>query len=125
MMNSVKDVNLLYREENSALPPSSTEASDAQLYLLDVADGKAEVFVLNAGSLVFFYSCLNGQKQDMVLNSSLLAQLAAKKKYDRFNDTKIGTYFTPKLWDNLDGSCRTSSSVTNTSHVRRTSRSPK
>ena len=97
MMNSVRDVNLLEREEYSALSPSSTEASGALLYLLD---GKCEVFV-NAGSLIFFSSCVKGQQKQDILNSSLLAQLAANKKYDRFNDNENWYKFYSKVMGQL------------------------
>ncbi|XP_078371717.1 uncharacterized protein LOC144655353 [Oculina patagonica] len=42
--------------------------------------------LVDAGSLVSFTSELQGQQKEDVLNSTLLAQLAANKKYDRFDD---------------------------------------
>ena len=49
------------------------------------ADIKKEGFV-DAGSLVSFTSSLSGQQKSDVLNSTLLAQLASNKTYDRYND---------------------------------------
>lgn len=43
---------------------------------------------VNAGSLVSFVSGLTAQHKSDVLNSTLLAQLAANKKYDRYNQTR-------------------------------------
>lgn len=55
---------------------------------LDLPPGNKQQGYVNDGSLVSFTSNLKGlQKQD-VLNSSLLAQLAANKKYDRLEDSK-------------------------------------
>ena len=50
-------------------------------------DGKAEAFVCD-GSLTSFVADLSGQQKEDVLHSSLLAQLAANKKHDRFKDTE-------------------------------------
>lgn len=49
--------------------------------------GKKAGYV-DAGSLVSFVAGLSGQNQADVLNSTLLAQLAANKKFDREADTK-------------------------------------
>jgi len=48
---------------------------------------KSEGWV-DAGSLVSFTSQLTAQHKEDVLNSTLLAQLAADKKYDRFSQTE-------------------------------------
>ncbi len=50
-------------------------------------DGEASGYVAD-GSLVSFVSDVGTQAQQDVLNSTLLAQLAANKKYDRFEDTE-------------------------------------
>ena len=50
-------------------------------------DSKAQGLV-GAGSLVSFTRELSGQNKEDVLNSTLFAQLAATKKYDRCKDTK-------------------------------------
>lgn len=52
-----------------------------------VADQKSEAEV-DAGSLTSFTSELQGQQKEDVLNSTLLAQLAANKRYNRFDDTE-------------------------------------
>ena len=51
------------------------------------ADGKAEAYVCD-GSLASFVANVNGQQKEDDLHSSLLAQLAANKKHDRFKDTE-------------------------------------
>lgn len=48
--------------------------------------GKGQRYVSD-GSLVSFVSSLTGEQKQDVLDSSLLAQLAANKKYDRESDT--------------------------------------
>ena len=91
-MAAVKFVNELELEEHSgavlmkaasgrrlASAPSTAAAA--------VSDGKAQGFVDN-GSLVSFTSNVTGQNKKDVLYSTLLAQRAANKKHDRFNDTK-------------------------------------
>lgn len=44
--------------------------------------------LVDAGSLVSFTSHLNTQQKEDVLNSTMLAQLAANAKYDRFTQTE-------------------------------------
>lgn len=87
-MASVKFVRELELEEPSVLRSRSSTCTAAA-----VSDGKAQGLVDN-GSLVSFASNVMGQKKQDVLYSTLLAQLAANKKYDRFNYTEIGTSFT-------------------------------
>ncbi len=50
-------------------------------------DGKKSGYV-DDGSVVSFVAGVSAQNQSDVLNSTLLAQLAASKKYDRFKDTE-------------------------------------
>lgn len=61
---------------------------------------KAEGFV-DAGSLVSFTSQLNGQHKEDVLNSTLLAQLAANKKYDRYSQTEDWYKFYTDVMSNI------------------------
>ena len=63
-------------------------------------DGQAEGYVCN-GSLVSFVSNLTGQQKQDVLDSSLLAQLAANKKYDREKDTENWYKFYTKVMENV------------------------
>ena len=78
-MDSVRSLEL---DEYSALP-ASTEASAPLLPL----DDKARAYI-DAGSLVIFSSSFTGQQKNDVLYSSLLAQLAANKRYERFKEAK-------------------------------------
>ena len=77
-MDSVRFIRSLELTEYSGLPSPK---------LVTLPDGKAQALV-DAGSLVSFTSNLKGQQKEDVLNSSLLAQLAANKRYDRFNDSE-------------------------------------
>lgn len=81
-MASVKFVRELELEEPSVLRSRSSTRTAAA-----VSDGKAQGLVDN-GSLVSFASNVTGQKKQDVLYSTLLAQMAANKAYDRFNDTE-------------------------------------
>ena len=63
-------------------------------------DGQAEGYVCN-GSLVSFVSNLTGQQKQDILDSSLLAQLAASKKYDREKDTENWYKFYTKVMENV------------------------
>ncbi|MDK2123372.1 hypothetical protein [Parachitinimonas caeni] len=56
---------------------------------LRVAQGEDAGAAVAAGSLVSFVSGLTEQHKNDVLNSTLLAQLAASKAYDRFKQTKL------------------------------------
>lgn len=82
-MYLVRNISSMELEEVTTLP-SSTEASVPSLL---PPDNKAQAYV-NAGSLVIFSSRLTGQQKQDVLFSSLLAQLAANKKHDRFTDAE-------------------------------------
>ena len=81
-------------------PRARTEASSVPFFL----DGKAEAYV-GAGSLVFFSPRLNGQLKQDVIYSSLLAQLAANKKHNRFNEIDDWYTFYSKIMINLDMGC--------------------
>ena len=76
-MDSVETVNQLELEERFVLPLGNA-GSPAPLVSGFVDDG----------SLVCFTSNVTAQLKEDVLFSTLLAQLAANKKYDRFNDTE-------------------------------------
>ena len=77
IMDPKKFVDSLELEDLSDLPSNTVTLSD----------GKKQGLV-DAGSLVSFTANLTGQQKQDVLYSTLLAQLAANKKYSRFNDTK-------------------------------------
>ena len=53
------------------------------------------------GSLISFVSGVSGQSRADVLNSTLLAQLAANKKYDRWKDTKDWYEFYVNVLENV------------------------
>lgn len=57
--------------------------------------------LVDAGSLVSFTSQLNGQHKEDVLNSTLLAQLAANKKYDRYSQTEDWYKFYTDVMGNI------------------------
>ena len=90
-MAAVKFVNELELEEHlgaGVMLASTGGTSDSTPSTAPaVSDGKAQGFVDN-GSLVSFASNVTGQNKQDVLYSTLLAQRAANKKYDRFNDTE-------------------------------------
>ena len=65
-----------------------------------VSDGKKQGFV-DDGSLVSFTVNLQGQDKQDVLNSTLLAQLAASKKYDREKQTKEWYQFYVHVLENV------------------------
>lgn len=97
MMDSASEADFLKRGKHSASPSSTrTEASSVPFFL----DGKAEAYV-GAGSLVFFSPRLNGQLKQDVIYSSLLAQLAANKKHNRFNETDDWYTFYNKIMTQL------------------------
>lgn len=63
-------------------------------------EGKPEAYVDN-GSLVSFVNNVPSQQRTDVLNSSLLAQLAANKKHDPYNDTETWFKFYAKVMKNV------------------------
>ena len=73
LLDSVRSLEL---EGYSALP-SSPEAGAALL----PPDGEVQAYV-DAGSLVMISSSFTGKQEQDVLYSSLLAKLAANKRYD-------------------------------------------
>jgi hypothetical protein len=58
----------------------------ATLPTLSAASPQANAGYVDAGSLVFFTGNISDQHRSDILDSTLLAQLAADKKYDRFRD---------------------------------------
>lgn len=77
------DVETNERMQNSALAFTSSQARPA----LAVDPSKPQGYV-DAGSTISFVANVSSQAQDDVLNSTLLAQLAANKQYDREKDTQ-------------------------------------
>lgn len=65
-----------------AVAPAALAIPEADI---QANDGKQAGYVAK-GSLVSFVAGVSGQSQSDVLNSTLLAQLAADKKFDRFSD---------------------------------------
>ena len=63
-------------------------------------EGKPEAYVDN-GSLVSFINNVPSQQRVDVLNSSLLAQLAANKKHDPYKDTENWFKFYAKVMKNV------------------------
>lgn len=74
MMQAIPNVNRLSFVQSLELDEFPFHVGKGQRYVSD-------------GSLVSFVSSLTGEQKQDVLDSSLLAQLAANKKYDRENDT--------------------------------------
>lgn len=70
------------------------------LAAVEPKDGKEGGYV-DAGSLVSFVAGVSGQHQKDVLNSTLLAQLAANKKFDRENDTENWYKFYRNVLENV------------------------
>lgn len=68
---------------------------------LSLANEDKEAGYVNAGSLVSFVSGVSKKHQEDVLNSTLLAQLAANKKYDREKDTEKWYQFYREVLENV------------------------
>ncbi|XP_028411409.1 uncharacterized protein LOC114533970 [Dendronephthya gigantea] len=81
-MDAVSFVKSLELHEGSPMPMRMVESLKSTL----AEKGKGQAFV-DAGSLVSFTEKLSGQNKEDVLNSTLLAQLAASKKHDRQTDS--------------------------------------
>ncbi|XP_028411410.1 uncharacterized protein LOC114533972 [Dendronephthya gigantea] len=81
-MDAVSFVESLELHEGSPMPMRMMESFKSTL----AEKKKAKAFV-DAGSLVSFTENLSGQNKEDVLNSTLLAQLAASKKHDRQTDS--------------------------------------
>ena len=89
---------LSLREEEAARRRhflTSLELEDASIPV-----GKDQRYV-NNGSLVSFASSLTGQQKQDVLDSTLLAQLAANKKHNRADDFKNWYNFYTKVMSNV------------------------
>lgn len=65
--------------ENTAVAYMGSDPSEGS------PEDEDDTAFVDAGSLASFTSQLNGQQKQDVLNSTLLAQLAANKKYNRFD----------------------------------------
>lgn len=74
--------------------------ADSARPLSTPTEGKPEAYVDN-GSLVSFVNNVPDQQRVDVLNSSLLAQLAANKKHDPYNDTENWFKFYAKVMKNI------------------------
>ncbi|NJN74880.1 MAG: hypothetical protein HC799_19910 [Limnothrix sp. RL_2_0] len=64
-------------------------------------DKDKETGYVNAGSLVSFVAGVSTEHQNDVLNSTLLAQLAANKKFDREKDTEQWYKFYREVLENV------------------------
>lgn len=86
-------------------PPQNTPKRQAFIKSLEIEDpappvGKDNCYVCE-GSLVSFVANLKDQQKKDVLNSSLLAQLAANKKFDREKDTVNWYRFYTEVMENV------------------------
>lgn len=86
-------------------PPKNTRKRQAFIESLEIENpappvGKDDCFVCG-GSLVSFVANLKDQQKNDVLNSSLLAQLAANKKFDREKDTINWYRFYTQVMENV------------------------
>lgn len=68
------------------LPQVPSRLVSAKIESLSITDDDAAAYV-TAGGIIGFVAGLNGQQKEDVLNSTLLAQLAANKAFDREIDT--------------------------------------
>lgn len=82
------------------LPPVPASLKALSLGAVKPADDQPEGFVAD-GSLVSFVSEVTSQAREDVLNSTLLAQLAANKKYDRWKDTENWYKFYSNVLENV------------------------
>lgn len=67
---------------------------------MNFVQGKDQAAV-DAGSLVSFVNNLTSQNKEDVLNGTMLAQLAASKKYDRYQDPENWFKFYLKVMENI------------------------
>ena len=86
--------------ETLELPPVPETLRGLSLGTVQPEADQPEGYV-DDGSLVSFVSEVSGQSRADVLNSTLLAQLAANKKYDRWKDTKNWYEFYVNVLENV------------------------
>jgi hypothetical protein len=72
------------------LPENNKEIFDSEISLLKLKDNTKSACI-TAGSIICFMEGLSAQQKSDVLNSTLLAQLSANKKFDREANT-VGWY---------------------------------
>jgi hypothetical protein len=87
--------------ELGEIPGVSLEVRKKEILLGDSSKAGQEAGYVDGGSLISFASGVSGQSQSDVLNSTLLAQLAANKKYDREKDTENWYKFYRSVLENV------------------------
>ena len=96
----MKTSNQIYTLEDRLDFIQSLELATPESEIMAIGNSEGSASV-DAGSLMSFVDDVKGQQRSDVLNSCLLAQLAANKKYDREKDTENWYKFYSEVLQNI------------------------